>query len=194
MALFEEIRREYEHGVGTITGVAKKLGVHRRMVREALGSAVPRERKIAVRERPKLGPAKSYIDTILETDRKAPRKQRHTAHRIWRRLSDEMAELQVSESTVRKYVRERKLELGLLGRETFIPQSYKFGEEAQVDWYEAYAELDGEREKTPYFLHAKHGQWRGFSPCLSACKPASFSGSPRDCLPLLWWGFRHRAV
>ena len=151
MALFEEIRREYEHGVGTITGVAKKLGVHRRMVREALGSAVPRERKIAVRERPKLGPAKSYIDTILETDRKAPRKQRHTAHRIWRRLSDEMAELQVSESTVRKYVRERKLELGLLGRETFIPQSYKFGEEAQVDWYEAYAELDGEREKLHIF-------------------------------------------
>src|SRR5438874_13322945 len=33
--LFEEIRREYEFGVGTIVGVAKKLGVHRRMVREA---------------------------------------------------------------------------------------------------------------------------------------------------------------
>ena len=37
MELFEEIRREYEHGAGTIRGVAKKLGVHRRMVREALG-------------------------------------------------------------------------------------------------------------------------------------------------------------
>ena len=33
--LFEQIRREYEHGVGTINGVAKKLGMHRRLVRAA---------------------------------------------------------------------------------------------------------------------------------------------------------------
>ena len=39
MELFEEIRREYEFGVGTIAGVAKKLGVHRRMVREAVAHA-----------------------------------------------------------------------------------------------------------------------------------------------------------
>ncbi len=51
VVLFEEIRREYEHGVGTISGVAKKLGVHRRMVREALASAVPAQRKKAVREK-----------------------------------------------------------------------------------------------------------------------------------------------
>jgi hypothetical protein len=43
--LFEEIRREYRFGVGTIQGVAKKLGVHRRMVRQALLSAIPPERK-----------------------------------------------------------------------------------------------------------------------------------------------------
>jgi hypothetical protein len=36
--LFEEIRREYEFGIGTIVGVAKKLKVHRRMVREAIGT------------------------------------------------------------------------------------------------------------------------------------------------------------
>jgi hypothetical protein len=36
--LFEQIRREYEFGIGTIVGVATKLGVHRRMVREAIGS------------------------------------------------------------------------------------------------------------------------------------------------------------
>ena len=37
--LFEQIRREMEFGVGTIAGVSRKLGVHRRMVREALHSA-----------------------------------------------------------------------------------------------------------------------------------------------------------
>ena len=39
--LFEQMRREYEHGEGTIRGVARKFGVHRRMVRKALGSALP---------------------------------------------------------------------------------------------------------------------------------------------------------
>ena len=61
MELFEQIRREYEHGAGTIKGVAKKLGVHRRMVRDALASAMPRERKIPERERPKLAAAIPFI-------------------------------------------------------------------------------------------------------------------------------------
>jgi len=39
------MRREYELGVGTIQGVARKFGVHRRMVRQAVESAVPPERK-----------------------------------------------------------------------------------------------------------------------------------------------------
>jgi hypothetical protein len=64
--LFEQIRREYEHGGGTIRGIAKKLGIHRRMVREAVLSAVPVERKTPVRERPKLEPAMAFIDAILE--------------------------------------------------------------------------------------------------------------------------------
>jgi hypothetical protein len=60
--LFEQIRREYEHGGGTIRGIAKKLGIHRRMVREAVLSAIPVERKTPVRERPKLEPAMAFVD------------------------------------------------------------------------------------------------------------------------------------
>ena len=43
MELFEEIRREYEFGVGTIQGVARKLGEHRRMVRQALAQQKSRD-------------------------------------------------------------------------------------------------------------------------------------------------------
>jgi transposase len=149
--LFETIRREYEFGVGTIQGVARKLGVHRRLVREALGSAVPAERKQPQRERPAIGPLVAFIDAILVADRRAPRKQRHTAHRIYTRICQERPECRVAEPSIRRYVRLRKAELGLLARETFVPQSYDWGVEAQVDWYEAYADLDGERTKCQVF-------------------------------------------
>jgi len=150
--LFEEIRREYEFGVGTILGVARKLGVHRRMVREALTNAVPMEKPTAKRERPRVELVVGFIDAILDADRKAPRKQRHTAHRIYTRITEERPEVQIGESTVREYVRERKRALGLLARETFVPQSYVWGQEGQVDWYEAFADLDGQRQKVQVFV------------------------------------------
>jgi transposase len=149
--LFEQIRREYEFGIGTITGVAKKLGVHRRMVREAIGSALPKPRKKTERPRWKLQAAVDFVDAVLEADRKAPRKQRHTAHRIWQRIQHELPDCKIGERTVRQYVHSRKIVLGLLVRETCVPQSYAWGVEAQVDWYEAYADLAGERIKLQVF-------------------------------------------
>ena len=151
MELYEQIRREFEHGAGTVRGVSRKLGVHRREVRQALVSAVPTERKVPERERTKLSAAIPFIDEVLESDRKAPRKQRHTAHRIWMRLRRELPAAAVAESTVRGYVRQRKIAMGLAGHEVFVAQSYQFGGEAQVDWYESWAEFDGESRKTYEF-------------------------------------------
>src|SRR3954471_8435497 len=72
--LFEQLRREYEFGVGSIAGVARKFGVHRRLVREALGGAIPQERLSKGRPRPKMGQLTEFIDGILEADRRAPRR------------------------------------------------------------------------------------------------------------------------
>ena len=116
----------------TINGLARKHGVQRRMMRQALAEAAPPERKKAARQEPVLGPRKAILDGILERDRQAPRKQRHTAHRIWTRLRPGYSAHAVGEPTVRGYDR------------VSMPRSYGLGQEAQVDWCEAQAEPDGQ--------------------------------------------------
>jgi transposase len=149
--LFEQLRREHEFGIGTIAGVAAKFGVHRRVVRQAIGGALPPKHRYPPRARPKLGAVADFIDKVLDADRSAPRKQRHTARRLYHRILTEFPEVTVAESTVRNHIRERKHQMGLLRRETFVPQSYGWAQEAQVDWYEAWVDLGDERTKVQVF-------------------------------------------
>ena len=160
--IFEQLRREHEFGIGTVAGVAAKFGVHRRMVRQALAGAVPPLHQYPVRVKPKLDAVVAFIDGVLEADRRAPRKQRHTARRIYRRILIEFPGVSVAESTVRNHVRERKHRIGLIKRETFVPQSYELGQEAQVDWYEAWVAFEGERTKVQVFAMRSMASGAGF--------------------------------
>src|SRR5260370_3157331 len=57
------------------------------MVREAVRNAVPAQRKKTERPAVKMAAAASLIEAILESDRKAPRKQRHRGHYTKRQKS-----------------------------------------------------------------------------------------------------------
>lgn len=104
--LFEQLRREYQFGAGTIVGVDRKFGLHRRMVRQAIANALPPDRKAPVRQAPQLAAVRDYIDAILAADKLAPRKQRHTAQRSYVRLRQDRADCLIAERTVRHCVRD----------------------------------------------------------------------------------------
>jgi hypothetical protein len=147
--LYERIRRDHaQHGWG-LRRLAREHRCHRREVRQALCSAVPPIRRSSPRARPVLGPWLASIDAMLAADRAAPRKQRHTAHRIWTRLTTEHGAT-VAEATVRRYVRERRRELyGVV--EAMVPQAHDPGDEAEVDLSEAVVEFPWGREKVIFF-------------------------------------------
>lgn len=141
--LFERIRRDRRDEGASIRELSVKYRVHRRTVRQAIDDAVPPPRKRPVRVAVVLGPWKDTIRCWLEADLGVPRKQRHTARRVWERLVSEYG-AQVGESTVRRFVAEVKSELAGGALVAMVPQTHGFGAEAEVDFGEFYGWLGGE--------------------------------------------------
>jgi transposase len=147
VALFAAVREDHRRGLG-VRAIARKYGVHRRAVREALTSPVPEPRKVPERASPARDAVAPLIDAMLAEDLDAPRKQRHTARRVWTRLRDEH-DAGVSYSYVAKYVARRRPEIEAAARgqagslEGFVPQAKEPGAEAEVDFGPVTVELDG---------------------------------------------------
>ena len=147
VVLFAEIRADHRAGMG-VRAIGRKYGVHRRTVREALASPVPAPRKAPERASPARDAVAPLIDVMLAGDLDAPRKQRHTARRVWARLADEHDE-HPSYSYVAQYVARRRPEIGAERKgaagslEGFVPQAKEPGAEAEVDFGAVTVELGG---------------------------------------------------
>ena len=126
----------------SIRALAERHKVHRRTVRAALADAVPPTRKPPARTAPVLGPYEATIRRWLTEDLDAPRKQRHTARRVWQRLLEEEGAV-VAESSVRNLVAVLKAEINGSKAQVMIPQTHPPAEEAEVDFGEFQAVIAG---------------------------------------------------
>ena len=125
---------------------ARRFGIHRNTVRKMLAFSVPPGyRRQAPPARPRLGAFTAVIDRILEEDRSAPAKQRHTAKRIHDRLRAEHG-FAGGYTTVKDHVRQRRAGV----REVFVPLAHPPGH-AQADFGEAVAVVGGVERKIHFF-------------------------------------------
>jgi transposase len=143
--LYARVRRAVLVDGMSRRAAAREFGLARKTVRKMLEYSLPPgyQRQKPVR-RPKLGPWQGVIDAILEDDKQRPRKQRHTAKRIFERLRAEHG-YTGGYTIVKDYVRSSKIG----GQEMFIPLTHAPGE-AQADFGEALAEIAGVEQKAHY--------------------------------------------
>ena len=126
---------------------ARVFGLHRDTVRKMLAYSVPPGyRRQNPPRKPKLSPYTGVIDRFLEDDLRRPRKQRHTAKRIFERLRDEYGS-DGGYTTVKDYVRESRRQT----REMFVPLSHAPGH-AQCDFGEALVVIGGAERKAHCFV------------------------------------------
>jgi transposase len=161
--VYEQIRRAHERDGSSIRELSRRFGVHRRDVRAALADPVPLPRRPSPpRDAPVLGPWKPLIEEWLEADRAAPRKQRHTARRVWQRLVEEHGAV-VSEGTVRRFVAEVRARQEVSPATVFVPQTHPLGDEAEVDFGTVRVYLAGLATDVSLFVFRLSASGKGFA-------------------------------
>lgn len=109
---------------------------------------------------PKLDPYKPTIDKWLVEDKQAPRKQRHTAKKVFRRLKKEVPGFSCSYRTVASYYAVKHREIFSGAKTGFLPLEHRPGE-AQVDFGTADFYENGTRVTGKYlgmsFPHSNKG-------------------------------------
>src|SRR5215831_16335738 len=144
--LYAKVRRAVVVDGQSERTAAQTFGIHRATVHKMLQFALPPGyRRHRAPHAPKLGPYTGIIDAIVEADRQMPKKQRHTARRIWQRLKAEHG-FRGCYATVCNYVARQQRHQ----REVFLPLVHPPGH-AQVDFGEADAVIAGTRQRIHFF-------------------------------------------
>ena len=120
--------------------IAAVLHISRNTVKKYWnGDSIPWERKDYNREATVLTEdVVAFVRQCLDEDAHNPRKQQHTAKRIYDRLVAEFG-FTGGETTVRRLVRELREK----SREAFVPLAFPAGDAMQIDWGEATVYLGG---------------------------------------------------
>jgi len=128
--------------------IIRETGLHWDTLKKILTHSEPpgyRQRK--PRPKTKLGPYLKRVEQILKEDQAVPRKQRHTAKRLWERLRADgfTGGYTVVKDLVRQLTQRRQ--------EVFVPLVHRPGE-AQVDFGQALIKLNGQLRKVAFFVMA----------------------------------------
>ena len=145
MEVYARVRRAIQVDGMSQREAARQFGLARKTIRKMLAFSIPpgygRKKPVV---KPKLGPWLGIIDQILEDDKTQPKKQRHTAKRIWDRLKAEHA-FTGGYTVVKDYVREGRVR----HKEVFVPLVHPPGD-AQADFGEALVVMAGVEQKAHF--------------------------------------------
>ena len=160
MDQYEYIRTAHRVYGKSIRQIQKETGHSRVTIRKVLQGEFPAYRQRSVNPHPVLEKHRETIEAWLKEDRENPKKQRHTARRIYARLVEEEG-YAGSEVTVRRYVRQVKAKEGMELPGVFLVLEPECGQEAEADWGRAIAIMQGARIPFHFF-----------------CMRSKFSGKP----------------
>ncbi len=185
---YAKIRLAHRDGM-SIRALARQFHHSRRKIREVLKSPEPREYTRTKRPlAPKLGRFVPIIDEILQADEEAPKKQRHTAMQIFRRIAKEG--YTGGYDQVRRYVASRRR----MVRETFLPLDHPPGQRAECDFGHIHVDFPDGRRPVAVLLVTWAYSYRTFAIALPTERVEAILHGMRaafeffGCVPQeVWW-------
>ncbi len=148
MEEWTEIRLRVLNDKASKREILREKGMHWKTWEKIFSySELPGYRMESERPKPKIGPFLERISEILESDKEVPKKQRHTAKRIYEGIKEEGYQGKYTQ------VKEAVSELKSKAREVFVPLTHGPGE-AQVHFGEAAVKVSGDLRKVHFLVMA----------------------------------------
>ncbi len=144
MNQWHDIRMRVLRDGVSIREVQRETGLHYETVKKILENPSPPEFQCPDRSKPKLGPYIEFIADTIKSDKGMPKKQRHTAKRIFELLQEQGYEGGYTQ------VKEAVRTLKRTSQETFVPLAHAPGT-AQMDFGQALVKMDGQLRKVMFF-------------------------------------------